>query len=115
MHLNGQSWWFTKPGGTTGFPHNQAFAVNAGQIVRVATVWSHKMPAGAALTRPTTDLDLSVVCGAAPVGSSLSFDNSYEIVQFTAPITGNCTATISNFSSSAGAEFIGLAVSRLNN
>ena len=111
--LNGQSFFTTKPGGTTGFPHNQTFSATAGQKVRVVTVWSHKMPLGSAMTEPTTDLDLTVLRpGSAVVGRSLSFDNSYEIVEFTAPVTGTYTARIANFRASAGTEFIGLAVSR---
>jgi subtilisin family serine protease len=113
--LNGQSWWFSTPGDTAGFPLNQAFAASAGQKVRVVAVWSHKMPLGNASTEPTSDLDLIVFRpGGALVASSTSFDNSYEIVEFTAPATGTYTARISNFRSSAGAEFIGLAVSRTN-
>jgi subtilisin family serine protease len=112
--LNGQSFFFTRPGGTTGFPIIQSFSATAGERTRVVTVWSHK-PSGSASTQPTTDLDLVVLRpGGAVVGSSLSFDNSYEIVEFTAPVTGSYQARINNFRSSAGAEFIGLAISRQN-
>jgi hypothetical protein len=80
----------------------------------VVTVWSHK-PSGSASTRPTTDLDLVVLRpGGAVVGSSTSFDNSYEIVEFVAPVTGSYQARISNLRSSPGGERIGLAISRQN-
>ena len=112
--LNSQSFFFTRPGGTTGFPIIQSFTATAGQRTRVVTVWSHK-PSGSASTRPTTDLDLVVLRpGGAVVGSSTSFDNSYEIVEFVAPVTGSYQARISNLRSSPGGERIGLAISRQN-
>jgi subtilisin family serine protease len=106
--------FFTTPGGTTGFPITRTFTAFAGQRVRVAIAWSHKSPEGDTLTRPTTDLDLRVTT---PIGTSFfsgSFDNTYEIVDFIAPATGTYTATISNFRSSAGTEFIGFAASRID-
>jgi hypothetical protein len=113
--LNGQSWWFSTLGDATGFPRNQTFTATAGQKVRVVVAWSHKMPLGDTSTEPTTDLDLTVLRpGGASVGASTSFDNSFEIVEFTAPVTGTYTARISNLRPSAGAEFVGLAVSRTN-
>jgi hypothetical protein len=111
--INGQSYAFARSGGTTGFPIDQTFTANAGEIVRVAVVWAHKSPGGDTLTGPTTDLDLTVLApGGAFVGGSASFDNTFEIVRFTAPVTGTYTARISNFRSSPGSEFVGLAVSR---
>jgi subtilisin family serine protease len=111
--LNGQSFFFSRPGGTTGFPINTAFVASVGQRVRVALAWSHKSPGGDTLTRPTTDLDLQVRNPAGTViASSTSFDNSYEIVEFIASVTGTYTARITNSRASTGAEFIGLAVSR---
>ena len=102
--INNQSYFFTRPGGSSGFPIAQTFTAAAGQRTRVVVVWSHK-PSGSASTRPTTDLDLVVLRpGGAVVGSSVSLDNTYEIVEFTAPVNGTYTARISNFRASAGAE-----------
>lgn len=113
--INNQSWWFSTSGDATGFPHDQTFVANAGQKVRFVVVWAHKMPLGSTATEPTTDLDLTVLDpSGAFVAGSVSFDNSYEIVEFTAPVTGTYTARISNFRSSPGSEFIGLAASRTN-
>lgn len=113
VELNAQSLFFVTPGGPEGFPITSSFTATAGQRVRVVIAWSHKSPGGDTLTRPTTDLDLSVN---RPDGmfidGSFSFDNSYEIAEFIAPVTGTYTARISNFRSSAGNEFIGWAVSR---
>jgi subtilisin family serine protease len=111
--IDGLSSFFSTPGGTQGFPINRTFTASAGQRVRVAISWAHKSPEGDGLTRPTTDLDLDVTGPAGTsVASSRSFDNNYEIVDFTAPATGTYTAQIQNFRSSAGAEFIGFAASR---
>lgn len=108
-----QSFVFERPGGTTGFPINRTFGATAGQRVRVVLTWAHKTPLGDTMTEPTTDLDLQVFQpGGALLRSSLSADNSYEIVEFTAPVTGTYTARIVNFRASAGTEYIGLAVSR---
>lgn len=113
--LDGLSSFFSTPGGTTGFPIDRAFFAGAGQRVRVAVAWSHKSPDGDTLTRPTTDLDLQVRDpNGFFVAGSFSFDNTYEIVDFTAPVTGTYTATITNFRSSPGTEFIGFAASRLD-
>ena len=94
------------------FPVTTTFLASAGQKVRVAIAWSHKMPLGETQTQPTTDLDLKIKQGDTVVAKSVSFDNSYEIVEFTAPSTGAYTAEISNYRASAGSEFIGFAVSK---
>ena len=108
----GNSSFFLTSGGTTGFPMTRTFSASAGQRVRVAIAWSHKSPGGDMLTQPTTDLDLNVTSpSGAFVGGSFSFDNTYEIVDFIAPLTGVYTATINNFRSSTGTEFIGFAAS----
>jgi len=112
--LNNQSWDVGKPGDATGFPHVQTFSATAGQRVRAALAWARK-PSGSTLTEPTTDLDLVVLDPAGDVvGGSLSYDNSYEIVEFVAPVSGTYTLNVSNFRSSPGREFLGLAVSRTN-
>jgi subtilisin family serine protease len=109
---SGNSSFFVTSGGTTGFPITRSFSASAGQRVRVAIAWSHKSPGGDTLTQPTTDLDLVVRDpNGFFVAGSFSFDNTYEIVDFTAPVTGTYTATINNFRSSSGTEFIGFAVS----
>lgn len=109
----GQSFVIQRPGGTTGFPVHRTFDATAGQRVRVVLTWAHKTPLGDTMTEPTTDLDLQVLQpGGALLRSSLSADNSYEIVEFTAPVTGTYTARIINFRASAGTEYIALAVSR---
>jgi hypothetical protein len=65
------------------------------------------------MTEPTTDLDLAIKDpNGGTVTSSTSYDNSYEIVEFTAAVSGTYTANISNFRPSSGTEYIGLAISQ---
>jgi len=108
--VNGQSAFFTTPGGPEGFPIVTTFFASAGQQIRIAIAWAHK--AGDMGTQPSTDLDLSVLD---PDGffltGSFSFDNSYEIVQFTAPVNGTYGVLIANSRPRPGAEFIGQAIS----
>lgn len=114
--VDGLSSYFTPPGGTTGFPIVRTFTATAGQRIRVVIAWAHKSPGGDTLTQPTTDLDLEVLGTAGElVAGSSSFDDNYEIVDFTAPTTGTYTARILNFRSSPEMEFIGFAASRADN
>jgi len=56
------------------------------------------------MTQPTTDLDLTIKhSNGNELAKSMSFNN-YEIVEFTAPITGTYTAKISNYRPSSGNE-----------
>jgi subtilisin family serine protease len=108
-----ESKWFSVNGtGKGNFPITTPFYALAGQKVRVAIAWAHKMPQGETLTEPTTDLDLKIKFRTEVVASSVTFDNNYEIVEFTAPATGFYTAEISNYRASSGTESIGLAVSK---
>jgi hypothetical protein len=110
---NSLSKLFSNNGAASNFPINSTFTASTGQKVRVAIAWSHKMPAGSTMTQPTTDLDLTIKHpNGSEVAKSMSFDNNYEIVEFTAPITGTYTAKISNYRPSSGNEYIGLAVSK---
>ena len=105
--------FYVNNGAASNFPLNRSFTVTAGQKVRVAIAWAHKMPTGNTMTEPTTDLDLAIKDpNGGTVTSSTSYDNSYEIVEFTAAVSGTYTANISNFRPSSGTEYIGLAISQ---
>lgn len=110
---SGLSQFFSNNGDVSNFPIRSTFTASAGQQVRVAIAWSHKMPAGNTMTEPTTDLDLTVKHpNGSVIASSTSLDNSYEIVEFTAPVDGTYIAEISNSRPSSGTEYIGFAVSQ---
>jgi subtilisin family serine protease len=107
-----RSWDVAKPGEAVGFPHAQTFPVARGQRVRVALAWAQK-PSDGTLTELTTNLDLDVVDPRNNVvGSSVSRDNNYEIVEFVAASTGNYTLRVHNIRPSPDGEFLGLAVSQ---
>lgn len=110
---SGLSDTFINNGAASNFPISRTFTATNGQKVRVAIAWAHKMPLGNTMTQPTTDLDLQVFCGSTSLGISSSYDNNYEIVEFTATsCPTSYTAKISNFRSSSGDEHIGFAVSK---
>jgi hypothetical protein len=100
------------------FPKLFTFTATAGQTVRVAIAWDSLTDAIMGTTSPTTDvlkadLDLRVT-GPAPFGqailaSSHSYDNSYEIVEFTAPATGVYTARVHAYRFDGNFEYLGFA------
>ena len=99
-------------------PKTFTFSANAGQTVRVAIAWNSTTDAATSTTAPTTDvlkadLDMSVY---APDGSyvsgSASWDNSYEIVEFTAPATGTYSAKVNAYRFDGNSEFLGFAAWR---
>ncbi|MCC5638782.1 S8 family serine peptidase [Nostoc sp. CHAB 5844] len=110
---NGQSDFLFNDGNISNFPISKSFTATNGQKVRVVITWTHKMPLGKSEDEPTTDLDLNVYCGNTFIGSSESYDNNFEIVEFTAgSCSGGYTALIHNLRPSIGYEAIGFAVSK---
>jgi hypothetical protein len=108
---SGQSWQVVKPGGKAGFPYTQPFAATKGQAVRVALTWAHKP--GFPNNTVSTDLNLQILGpSGAVVAASATRDNNFEIVAFKAPTTATYRIRVDNRRSSAGAEHLGLAVSR---
>jgi len=82
--------------------------VNAGQRVKVALVWD-STPTSDYLTDPLkADLDLYVL-GPNQFQGSASFDNSYEVVDFTATATGNFQIKVKNFRFDGFNEYVGVA------
>lgn len=100
----------------TDFPRTFTFSATAGQTVRVVIAWDSTTDALPTPTSaPTTDVlkadfDLTVLSPTAVVvGSSASWDNSYEIVEFTAPVTGTYSAKVSARRFDGTSEFLGFA------
>ncbi len=82
--------------------------INAGQRVKVALAWDSN-PTSDYLTDPlNADLDLYVY-GPTQVGYSVSYDNSYEIVDFTAAASGNFLIKVHRFRFDGTTEFYGVA------
>jgi hypothetical protein len=97
----------------TDFPKTYTFTANAGQTVRVVIAWDSTPDLS---TSPTTDvlkadLDLDIYSPSGSfVTSSSSWDNSYEIVEFTAPATGTYSAKVNPYRFDGSSEFLGFAV-----
>jgi serine protease AprX len=82
--------------------------VNAGQRVKIALVWD-STPTSDYLTDPLkADLDLYVF-GPNQFQGSASFDNSYEVVDFTATASGNFQIKVKNFRFDGFNEYVGVA------
>ena len=82
--------------------------VNAGQRVKVAMVWD-STPTSDYLTDPLkADLDLYVY-GPTQSLYSVSWDNSYETVDFTAAASGNFQIKVHNYRFDGVNEYVGVA------
>jgi hypothetical protein len=66
-------------------PNDHLLAVTSGQVVKVALTWFRHNLALATYS----NLGLTVLNGAATIATKNSAGNLYEVVSFTAPITGN--------------------------
>jgi subtilisin family serine protease len=88
----------------------RSFSVTAGQQVRVALAWdSHT--AGTMFDKTdtlTADLDLTVTFPGG-ANTSLTYDNSYEFVSFTAPQTGTVSIRVSQPRFDRASEYWSLA------
>ena len=82
--------------------------VNAGQRVKVALVWD-STPTSDYLTDPLkADLDLYVY-GPTQYQYSVSWDNSYEVVDFTAAASGNFQIKVKNYRFDGVNEYVAVA------
>jgi hypothetical protein len=97
------------------FPKTFTFSANAGQTVRVAIGWDSTTDSATSTTAPTTDVlkaDLDLVVNnpsGSYVSGSSSFDNSYEITEFTAPSTGTYSAKVNAYRFDGDYEYLGFA------
>ena len=78
------------------------------QRLRAAISWTSDPSASDHANRPSADLDLQVVGPTGVVASSLSFDNTSEIVDFRAPVAGTYQIRVVNFRC-ARSTFVGWA------
>lgn len=86
--------------------------VQAGRRVRVAMAWDANPSSANTMysLRPGSDLDMRII---SPIGGtvawSLSWDNTYEIVDFVAPMTGNYRLRVNKFSCNYNPKWLGWA------
>lgn len=95
------------------FPKNFTISLTAGQIVRAAIAWDSRSAGGPGPNTLGADIDLRVIRNDtnAVVAQSLSVQNAWELVEFTAPVTGAYTIRANLFSFEAGwpGTFLGAA------
>jgi hypothetical protein len=106
-------------GGSSGQGYNCAAPVNTniavvrlagGILTRVAIVWDNDPTYVNYVTRPSADLDLQVIDPNGFVAAqSLSWDNTYEIVEFTPPANGNYTLRVNKFRCNQTPKWLGWA------
>jgi hypothetical protein len=81
----------------------------------VAIGWDSTTDSATSTTAPTTDVlkaDLDLVVNnpsGSYVSGSSSFDNSYEITEFTAPSTGTYSAKVNAYRFDGDYEYLGFA------
>lgn len=82
----------------------------AGYVVRAAITWDTDPAYESYTQQPSADLDLKIVdANGQVVATSASWDNTYEIVQFTAPATGNYSLVVSKYRCSLSPRYLGWA------
>lgn len=82
--------------------------VNAGQRVKVALVWDSNPTSDYVSDPLNADLDLYVT-GPNISQFSISWDNSYEVVDFTAPVSGNFQIKVNKFRFDGVHEYFAVA------
>lgn len=98
---------------SSSFPYNYHFYAEKGDIVRFVVCWNAHTDSAYTTVGLEADLDLHVYDpGGTRVAYSISWDNSYEIVEFTAPATGKYRAWIRDWRFDGTYEWVGLAWSR---
>jgi hypothetical protein len=100
------------PNGTGTAVTKAVTGVAANKEVRVAVAWDTNTSYANYATDPSDDLDLVVTQpNGTAIAASSSFDNTHEVVDFVAPVTGTYTILVNRFRTSdpAGTTFYGLA------
>lgn len=95
------------------FPKDFPFFATQGQKVRVVITWDSHPDHNRPTTRDDlqTDLDLNILDPSGRIMSprSNSWDNNYEIIEFTAPTTGAYNARVLKFRFDGTTEYVGFA------
>lgn len=87
----------------------------AGMRTRVVICWDNDPNYTEYTQRPSADLDLRILnASGTTVRSSVSFDNNYEVVDFTPTVTGNYTIQVSRINCAYSPKYLGWAWRRGN-
>jgi len=98
---------------SSSFPYNHYFDVENGDIVRFVITWDAHTDSNYSTVGLEADLDLHVYDpDGIRVAYSVSWDNPYELVEFTATKTGQYRAWVRDWRFDASYEWLGLAWSR---
>lgn len=85
-------------------------ALTAGIRTRAAIVWNQNPSYASYASQPSADLDLNVLGPSGSlVSSSMSWDNTYEIVDFTPTVSGNYTLRVKRFRCDLTPRAVGFA------
>lgn len=83
---------------------------SSGQRIRATIVFDNDPAYSSYASRPAADLELQILNAAgAVVAQSISYDNTYEIVDFTAPANGTYTMRVNKFRCSYSPRYLGWA------
>ncbi len=94
------------------FPYYYSFSASEGQKIRVAIAWDSHPDSNHPPTNDDlkADLDLYILNPSnTPVVTSSSYDNNYEIVEFTAQTTGTYKAKVTAKRFQGAYEYLGIA------
>jgi hypothetical protein len=85
-------------------------ALTSGVRTRVVTTWHQNPGYTSYSSQPSADLDLNIIGpGGALVAGSGSWDNNFEIVEFTPTVTGNYTIQVSKYGCALTPGYVGWA------
>ncbi len=84
--------------------------LQAGRKTRVVIVWDQNPNYAYYASKPSADLDLQIFGPSNTiVASSYSYDNTYEIVEFTPPVTGTYTIQVDKVRCNLTPKYLGWA------
>jgi hypothetical protein len=99
---------------STASPYNIPMALTAGKRTRVAIAWDQNTAYASYSSKPSADIDMQVFSpSGTPVTGSDSWDNTYEIVDFTPTVSGTYTLKIIKFNCYLTPKYLGWAWYRL--
>ncbi len=88
----------------------QTMQLLRGRPTRIAIAWDQEPTYARYANEPSADLDLSILDPTgAEIARSVSWDNTYEIVEFTAPLTGQYRIRVQRFRCTQSPRWLGWA------
>ncbi len=110
FHLVDKGWWDWRSHTASTLPVTYTVFASQGQRVRVAIAWDSNPSADYSTDPLEADIDLRVTNSAGTyISGSASINNSYEIVEFIAPASGNYNLRVNDFSFAGAQEYVGIA------